>query len=76
MSSRGGLFSLCFLLLISPALDAGELGSLPIVQRRLTDRPPSDYLIDPAFAKAAAYRDAEGKELILDNGLIRRAWRL
>jgi hypothetical protein len=36
----------------------------------------TDWLIQPPKAKAGVYRSADGKEIILDNGLIRRVFRL
>jgi hypothetical protein len=36
----------------------------------------TDWLIQPPKAKAGVYRSADGKELALDNGLIRRVFRL
>ena len=53
-----------------------RLSGLPIQARPLSTGSPTDYLIDSSHARAAAYRDADGKSLILDNQLIRRTWRL
>jgi hypothetical protein len=36
----------------------------------------TDWLIQPPKARAGVYRSADGKELIVDNGLIRRVFRL
>src|ERR1019366_2572097 len=35
-----------------------------------------DWLISPVARKAGLYRSESGKELVMTNGLIRRAWRL
>ena len=71
---------ICWLLIVTSfavsAALAGDLSKLPVLDRPVTVSPPSDYLIDADFARAGAYRDASGKLLILDNGLIRRTWRL
>lgn len=37
---------------------------------------PPDHLVDPAPFVAEASRSDDGRELILDNGLLRRTWRL
>lgn len=55
---------------------AGDISKLPILDRVGISRPQTDYLIDNHFAKSAVYRDPDAKRLILDNGLIRRSWRL
>ncbi len=54
--------------------DPLDVSSLPI----LKPSPVStvDHLVDPTPYTAEAYRSADGRELVLDNGLIRRTWRL
>ncbi len=54
--------------------DPLDVSSLPI----LKPSPVStvDHLVDPSPYTAEAYRSADGRELVLDNGLIRRTWRL
>lgn len=47
---------------------------LPVFPKRRTVA--ADWLVRPVAAKAASYRSADGKDLILDNGLIRRTFRL
>jgi hypothetical protein len=48
--------------------------ALPIVPADTTS--PTDWLVRPPAAYAAVYRSADGKDLILDNGLVRRTFRL
>ncbi len=38
--------------------------------------PPTDWLVRPPAEMARADRSADGKEVVLHNGLIRRVWRL
>ena len=71
---------LFFLLAIALPVEMGcadDLKKLPIGG----ETPPSqatsrDYLVQPPTQKATAFRSRDGKSLILDNGLIRRTWRL
>jgi hypothetical protein len=51
-----------------------ELADLPVFPKRRTMA--ADWLVLPVAAKAAGYRSADGKDLILDNGLIRRTFRM
>jgi hypothetical protein len=51
-----------------------KLSDLPVLPKH---RPsPADWLVRPVAAKAAGDRSADGKDLILDNGLISRTFRL
>lgn len=50
------------------------LRALPVVGP--AERPSTDYLIDAAPFLARAFRSDDSKELILDNGLVRRKWRI
>ncbi len=52
----------------------GLMNRLPVLPKH---RPVvTDWLVVPVTAKAAGYRSVDGKSLILDNGLIRRTFRL
>ena len=54
-----------------------DLGDLPVIDSPVaTSRPDKDWLIDPAPFRARLGRSADGRELVLDNGLIRRSWRV
>lgn len=53
---------------------ATELADRPIATIPVV--PVTDYLIDDAPFVARLVRSADGRELILDNGLVRRTWRL
>lgn len=52
------------------------VGALPELSRPLIEPMPHDYLVDPSFAVAQAYRNNRGDEIILDNRLVRRTWRI
>lgn len=53
---------------------ATEIDELPVLGEPAP--PVADYLIDDAPFVARAGRSADGRELLLDNGLVRRTWRL
>ncbi|QDS94467.1 hypothetical protein FF011L_32460 [Roseimaritima multifibrata] len=46
---------------------------LPVLVERIL---PDDYLVQTPSLKASAFRSTDGRDLILDNGLIRRVWRI
>ncbi|MEM9659449.1 MAG: hypothetical protein AAF961_13910, partial [Planctomycetota bacterium] len=48
----------------------------PLPGEALSASPGADYLIDPKPFVAKAGQSADGRELVLQNGLVRRAWRL
>jgi hypothetical protein len=52
---------------------ASGLGDLPPVPDRIS---PPDWLLDDAGFKAGAFRSGNPDELVLDNGLVRRTFRL
>ncbi|NLH98255.1 MAG: alpha-galactosidase [Chthonomonadales bacterium] len=59
----------------SPLVGLDRLPELPKAPLRV-GRAPFDWLIEKPRARARIYRSAEGKSLVLDNGLIRRVIRL
>ena len=59
----------------SPAA-GGELSKLPVLTGASARPIQEDYLVAAISRTAAAYCGRDGQELILDNGLIRRTWRL
>jgi hypothetical protein len=63
-------------LLSAAVLPAQDLQALPEVGTPPSARSERDWLIDPAPFPARLGRSADGRELILENGLLRRAWRL
>ncbi|MEM7475990.1 MAG: alpha-galactosidase [Planctomycetota bacterium] len=74
--------ALVLLFLVVPAHACGDSGA---TQRIRLDGLPRvreakvanvDYLIDASSYLAQAGRNADGTEIILDNGLLRRAWRV
>lgn len=52
------------------------IAALPLLPAARPSRPVADWLIDPSPFVAGAYQAADGREVVLANGLIRRAWRL
>ena len=67
------LAACCIVLACTPAVKAQDL---PVwnaaTQRKVTD----DWLVRPVKAKAQIFKSADGKALILWNGLVRRVFRL
>ncbi len=55
---------------------ATELDELPSLVGPAAQPVQSDYLVHDIQREAAAYQSQDGRELVLDNGLIRRRWRL
>ena len=49
---------------------------IPVGNASKGDVPQTDYLIDPSPFVASAHRTADGKQVTIENGLIRRVWRL
>lgn len=76
----------CYLWFITQALAAwsraaspaqhSSLAALPTLGTSPADTVAIDYLVAPIARTAEAYRSADGRSLILDNGLIRRSWQL
>jgi hypothetical protein len=60
---------------ISSATDA-LLERLPVLPAERQRAPDSDWLVSPLTRRAAVYRSSDAKEVILNNGLISRSWRL
>lgn len=54
---------------------ADDVGSLPLISDEAVVS-GQDWLVDPVEAKAGVYRGADGKSLVLSNGLLRRTFRL
>lgn len=53
-----------------------DLAQLPVVSAETAPAVDADYLVSPVGRTAEAFRSADGKELVLDNGLVRRTWRV
>ncbi len=64
-------FTSCILL--AAAASATELAELPPAPAR---QPPPDWLLDAAPFKAGVFRSGNPHELVLENGLVRRTFRL
>ncbi len=54
---------------------ANDIQALPVLPEESIDA-PQDWLVDQIDAKATVYRNGKSNELILDNGLIRRTFRI
>ena len=65
--------ALAFLCSTAPSF-ATDIGDLPVAGG--ATQPTTDYLIDASSFVAEVYRSENSQELILNNGLIRRTWRL
>ncbi|HYW42215.1 MAG TPA: hypothetical protein VE959_05125 [Bryobacteraceae bacterium] len=65
------------ILLAGPAfvMAADPLEALPALTGAVAQPVKGDWLIAPAGRKAGVYRGESGKEVVMTNGLIRRAWR-
>ncbi|MGA0060961.1 MAG: hypothetical protein ACO3RU_15380, partial [Planctomycetota bacterium] len=76
MNRRSAALSALATAFLLPAARGQDLGSLPVDDTPPSSRAATDWLLDPAPYRARLARSADGRELILTNGLIRRAWRL
>lgn len=65
-----------FFLLSAASSGAQTLKSLPIWQDSFDRTSPADWLIKPVPQKAEIFRSADGRDLILYNGLLKRVFRL
>lgn len=68
--------SLILVASLTPWSLATELQDLPTLDNSNSSSVQQDYLVHAIEREAAAYRSRDGRELILDNGLIRRTWRM
>lgn len=60
----------------SRAESPAGVGKLPELPPQSTRTPRSDWLLAPNDFKAGIFPSADGKEIVLNNGLISRSWRL
>ena len=58
------------------AIQGAELAGLPLLPAEHLRQPSIDWMLAPKGFKAGVYRTADGKELVLSNGLLRRHIRL
>lgn len=65
-----------FFLLSAASSRAQTLPALPIWQDSFDRTSPADWLIKPVPQKAEIFRSADGRDLILYNGLLKRVFRL
>ena len=65
-------------LLVLPQTDelAREIDRLAPFEGDVAQPVQADYLVDDVARSAGVYRSADGREIVLDNGLVRRVWRL
>lgn len=59
-----------------PTQDSVDISDLPVLVRGTSIAQATDYLIERPSGGAQAFRSEDSRELILDNGLIRRTWRV
>ncbi|HRI62384.1 MAG TPA: hypothetical protein PK228_21735, partial [Saprospiraceae bacterium] len=50
--------------------------TFPVWDARLEQQIPDDWLVKPCTQKAEIYRSADGKDVILYNGLLKRTFRV
>ena len=69
---------LCFLTccLALQTLAAQIPATLPVWDDNLEQRMPGDWLVRPVAQKAEIFRSADGRDLILYNGLLKRSFRI
>ena len=65
-----------WLMLCASGRAADSLARLPVLSGAAARGVTVDWLVSPVERKAGLYRSESGKELVMTNGLIRRAWRL
>lgn len=53
-----------------------KINALPVFRQLPSERPDFDWLIAPGKVKAGIYRTADGKGIVLANGLVSRTFRL
>lgn len=53
-----------------------DLQSLPVIEQDVGNRTSADFLIDPSSFQTRVGRNKAGTELVIDNGLLRRSWRV
>ena len=63
-------------LLLALQSPAAALADLPLEPEAGPGPAAYDWLVDPVPRGAGVFRGGDGKELVLENGLVRRAWRL
>lgn len=59
-----------------PVLGQVDVTDLPVLSAEDMDGIPPDFLVADIERKADLYRSADGRELILSNGLVKRTWRV
>jgi hypothetical protein len=59
-----------------PTVRSQDLSSLPVDRTQPSSRADTDWLLDPSPFRTQVARSADDRELVLTNGLIRRAWRI
>src|SRR5579863_1707254 len=60
----------------APVDFTARIAALPVLDERAVRPLPADWLVNPPPKPARIFRGVKGTEIIMDNGLIRRAWRL
>lgn len=76
MKNISSVIPVLIALISLPWTHATELSELPILAQDADQTAKQDYLIHRIERNATAFQSPDGRELVLDNGLIRRRWRL
>src|ERR1041385_5235852 len=58
------------------ATSLGEVEALPPLPQASSRMPDFDWLVTPAKQRAGIYRGNASNEIVMNNGLISRTWRL
>lgn len=55
---------------------AQKISKLPLWNVSLSDKTPFDWLLTPEKSKAGIYRSADGKSIVMANGMVARTFRI
>src|SRR5664279_212264 len=64
------------LIILSKIITSSAQDALSVYNNTKENTAPTDWLIYPAKEKAAVYKTADGKDIVLYNGLVKRVFRL
>lgn len=70
------LFSIVFISSFNSEAQLNSLDALPELTNQQIAQRPKDWLVNPIEQKAGIYKSVDGKDLILFNGLVKRAFRI
>ena len=70
------LFSIVFFSFFQVEAQFNSIDALPVLTNQQIAQRPKDWLVNPIEQKAGIYKSVDGKDLILFNGLVKRAFRI